>query len=317
MKRTPLRRSPLASRAKALSSGSPRSHADALLEKLGQTLYSFPEWGLVTEVRNHAGPGAPEVLRRADGLARNFYPLGGRSRIHFFEVKIDRWDWTRELKNPQKRGPFELCCSACYLVVPAPYKRVILTTRELPNRWGLIEVGTGDPVRVVVAEERDAEPPTPAFELAMFRAALARRDRVEAFGEAPLSPVVRLISNTQAQLGCGHLALSPLFKGVPRALPCFSCAAGLPIDRAIVRAAIEDATPDECAEWRALLDEREGKPPCGCPDPDPFHCAKERMLAMAWEPDEAADVAIRVGGCRCACHGRDEAAITRKELGDG
>jgi len=314
VKRSPLRRSPLARvpRAKALPTGSPRSQADALLEKLGETLYAFPQWGLVTEVRSHAGPGAPEVLRRADAIARDFYPPAGR--FHFFEVKVSRKDWQRELADPLKAGPFRLFCSACYLVTPAPYKNVLLSPRELPAGWGLIEVGTGDPIRIVVAEEREAEEPTAGFHAALFRAALARRDRVDVAADAPLSPIVRLISKTQAQLGCGHLSLVPQFKaGVPRAIPCFACVSGLPIDDAIVDAALRQSSPEKRKEWRSLMDELDGKPPCGCRDSDPFYCATECMCGLGWERDEAADVAVRVGGCRCPCHERDAAAITRKE----
>jgi len=300
MKRsTPLRRSaPLAPRAKPLSF--PRTHADALLEKLAETLYARPEWGLVTEVRNHAGRGGPEVLRRADGIARDLYPPPGRHRFHFLEVKLSRADWREELKNPAKRGPFELHCNACYLVVPAPYKNVT-SLAELPPRWGLIEVGTGEPRRVVLAEERDAEPPTEGFERALFCAALARRDHLEAFGEAPLSPIVKIVDRMQAQLGCGHMALLPLLKALPRALPCFSCEAGLPADRVVVRAALRASNQEERDEYRALLDELDGKA-CACRDADPVFCMKLQLEGLGLPILKAAELAMSFG-CRCACHG--------------
>jgi len=299
---TLLRRGALASRPKPLPLGAfPRSHADHLLEKLGETLYGRPRWGLVPEVRSHAGPGDPDVLRRADAIARDLYPpVGSLHRFHGFEVKTSRRDFLRELADPEKSAPIALFCAAWYLVVPAPWKNVVLRTTELPDRWGLIEIGTGTPEIVIVAEEREAERPTPGFEAALFCAALARGRR-ELASDAPLSAIVRLTGPRQAQLGCGHLTLVPLLKHFPPALPCFSCAAGLPIDNAIVEAAIDQSSREERDRWRERMDRLDGRSSCGCTDTDLYLCMKNRLEALRFPAEDAALTALE-RPCPCRCH---------------
>src|SRR4051794_27338452 len=102
-------------------------------------LYAAPEWALLTEVRN--ATGVHEVLRVADAIAVQLW--GGTWRVHGFELKTSRADWLRELRHPEKCGPLKAFCSAWYLVTPAPWKRVVMSLTELPDRWGLIEIGTG------------------------------------------------------------------------------------------------------------------------------------------------------------------------------
>jgi hypothetical protein len=87
-------------------------------------------------------------------------------------VKLTRKDFLSELEQPEKSGPLHLFCSSWWLVVPAPWKDVLLCLGELPVGWGLLEVGTGEP-RVVVGrpERADAEEPTPGFLKALLRSA--------------------------------------------------------------------------------------------------------------------------------------------------
>ena len=243
-----------APRAKSLAS--PREEAANVVSKLSK-LYRDPEWTLLTEVRTTTG--CPEGLRSADALAINLWPSSGTSLVlHGVEVKLNRSDWLRERKQPEKSGPFKVFCAAWYLVVPMPWKRVVMSTSELPDRWGLIEVGTGAPSIVVQAEEREAEDPTPGFMRALLRAASrAAALREDPDADAPLQPVTRpTLSRHHIGLGCGHVAPRPLAKVMPPRVPCLSCLADHPTDRELVLAALEDAGAEDLRHIATALEGR-------------------------------------------------------------
>lgn len=216
-------------------------------------LYTAPEWALLTQVRNDTG--VCETLRIADAVAVRLWP--GDWRIHGFELKVSRRDWMHELKHPEKSGPLKMFCSAWYLVTPAPWKRVLLSTRELPDRWGLIELGTGAPHIVVAAPERQAEAPEPGFIRSLLRS--ADRDVDEEPDDAPRVLITRLaLSRTHVGLACGHVALRPLAKAkvMPRSLPCHACKDGRASDRAFIEAALEDASLEDLAAYADLIERR-------------------------------------------------------------
>lgn len=228
-----------------------RARAPALIARLRETLYAAPEWALFDQVRSTTGAGV-EVLRTADAIAAHTWGPAETWRLHGLEVKLSRPDWLRELARPEKAAPIKLFCAAWYLVVPAPWKRVVLAAGELPDGWGLLEVGTGDPVVVVEALERDAEQPTTGFLRALLRAAASAQLRAElGADDVPLVPVARALSGQHVGLACGHVLLHPpLTKGRPVPLPCVACAKGLPVDIEVALAAIGDASP---ADRRRLL----------------------------------------------------------------
>ncbi len=217
-------------------------------------LYAPPAWALFTEVRSATGPH--DVLRIADAIAVDTLERP-RWRIHGFELKRDRKDWVREREDPAKSAPLRLFCAAWYLVTPAPWKRVVLSLRELPARWGLIEIGTGGAQVVQPAPERDAEEPSAPFLQALLRAAArSAEDRRAALRSAedrvPQVEITRPgLSRERVGLACGHTAARPLAKALPRAAPCWSCADGQPTDRELVEAAIRDASEDDRARCSA------------------------------------------------------------------
>jgi hypothetical protein len=132
---------------------SPRPRAAAvppaprLLSKLRQ-LYALPLWALFPEVRSTIGVDI-EGLRTADAVALRTAGTSERWEVHGFELKVSRSDWRRELRSPHKAARVGRFCTAWWLVVPAPWKAIVLATSELPEGWGLIEVDKGGP-RVVV-----------------------------------------------------------------------------------------------------------------------------------------------------------------------
>jgi hypothetical protein len=244
--------------AHARPRGEGREHARALVSKLRESHYASPDWLLVDEVR---GMGVEhDVLRQADAIGVCMSGPKHRLSLHGFEVKTSRADFLREIKRPEKSGPLKLFCDAWYLVVPCPWKRIVLSTDlELPAGWGLWEVGTGDPVHVAEAVHREAEAPTPAFIRGLFRATM-REGAVGAdvAGGAPLVPIARKLSRSHLALLCGHPAPAPLAKpnAWPRALPCEGCAQDLPTDLEVVLGAIGDAGPEALDAIEAALRQR-------------------------------------------------------------
>lgn len=166
------------------------------------------------------------------------------------------------LGSPEKSAPIKAFCSAWYLAVPAPWKRIVLSLRELPRSWGLLEVGTGKPNVVLMAEERRAEEPTPGFLRALLRAAsrdaaAAAELGIEDVAGAPLVEVNRPgLSHQNVGLECGHVVRRPLAKGHRPRLPCSGCANGRPPDREFIEAAIDDARDEDLRAFRQRIDER-------------------------------------------------------------
>lgn len=220
-------------------------------------LYPAPGWALFTEVRS--ATGTCDVLRYADAVAVDLWPRGPGWRLFGFEVKVSRADWLRERKRPEKSAPIKLFCAAWYLVTPAPWKNVVINLHELPERWGLIEIGTGRANIVRLAEERDAEEPTPGFVRALLRAA-AHDDAAAAEGDDDQAPLVEInrprLSRSHVGLLCGHVAPRPLAKTQPRRLPCFGCAEGRPTDRQLIEAAIDEASNEDLRALAARIEAR-------------------------------------------------------------
>ena len=99
--------------------------------------YCQPEYASFFEVSN--GTGVNGGSRYMDGLAMSLWPSRGLE-LHGFEFKVDRGDWTRELKNPAKA---ELMAERCHYwtVITA---NDIVRPGEMPTGWGhMILTGRG------------------------------------------------------------------------------------------------------------------------------------------------------------------------------
>lgn len=210
-------------------------------------------WAFFTQVRNAIGISAS--LRIVDAIAACLVGPGPLE-LHAFEVKESRKDWQRELEDPDKSGAFRLFCTAFWIVVPAPWKRVVLHPSELRETWGLIEVGPGDPKVIVEARCRVAEPPTEDFLRALLAAADRRPGPGEEVNEAPRRLITRRLSRDLVGLECLHTAPRPLVKVAPRELPCVPCAEGRPPERAVIEAALEDASAEDLARYSAAITRR-------------------------------------------------------------
>ena len=103
----------------------------ATLEDLLLVRYGEPKWLAVFDVGNGTGS---KCRRRADALAMNMWPSRD-VRLHGFELKVSRGDFTRELATPEKAKAFSRFCDHWWMVT-APG---ICKASELPDDWGLLE----------------------------------------------------------------------------------------------------------------------------------------------------------------------------------
>jgi hypothetical protein len=126
-----------------------------------------PEWATFFEVADSTGFGRHRI---ADAVAMNTWRSRGMA-VHGFEVKTDRGDWLRELKNPQKSAPVQRFCDRWHVVIDDPE---IVRDGELPETWGLLVLKGRKLVQVKEAPKLEAEPLTRGFVAALLRAASAR-----------------------------------------------------------------------------------------------------------------------------------------------
>ncbi len=223
-----------------------RNHERALAGKL-VARYPSDRWALVPQVRSALG-GQPEGLRIADLLAVAFWP-SDQGRVELIEIKVSATDLGRE--TPEKSAPFAEYASACWIAVPSPWHRVVHAKSDLPDGWGLLSLGMGEPAVIVPAPVRRREKRLSPFALALLRAAVASVDEHPAL-DAPLVEVIRpFLSRGHVGLACHHAVMS-LAKKMPHKLPCLECRDGRPTDAEAIEAAIRDATPEQRARYAAL-----------------------------------------------------------------
>jgi hypothetical protein len=134
---------------------------DALKER-----YPAPEYALFFEVAN--GVGAHH-RRYADAMAMSLFPSRGLD-LHGFEVKTDRGDWRRELKDPEKADEIAAYCDYWWVVLP---NLEIVKLEEVPRPWGVLVLQEdGKTLRQVKkATELDAKPLDRAFVACILRRA--------------------------------------------------------------------------------------------------------------------------------------------------
>jgi hypothetical protein len=114
--------------------------------------YRTPELAFLEQVRNRTGYDAASP-RYADVLAMNLYASRGME-LHGIEVKVDRRDWLREARDPDKAESVAQYCHRWWVAAPP---RVVLLD-ELPDGWGLY---TFDDGRLAVSRPAPAREPVP------------------------------------------------------------------------------------------------------------------------------------------------------------
>lgn len=126
--------------------------------------YLAPEWAIFFEVAN--GPGS--LLRRyADAIAMSLFPSRGLD-IHGFEVKVNRGDWIKELKQPEKAEEIAQFCDFWWVVAGGDD---VVKLDEVPKNWGLL-VSNGKELRQKKKCERlEPQPLSRKFVAALLRRA--------------------------------------------------------------------------------------------------------------------------------------------------
>lgn len=137
-------------------------HAHDLLDVVEQKQFPHPGHALLREVRNAVGWS--RFSRSADGLVISLWPSRG---VWFggLEVKVERRDLLRELKDPAKSTEIQQYCNYWWLVTPPRLAKL----EELPVTWGLIEVDGAKCAVVKQAPELKPEPLHPTFVAAVLR----------------------------------------------------------------------------------------------------------------------------------------------------
>src|SRR3990167_4818231 len=105
------------------------------LEILISERYCAPAWAFLPQVRN--GTGILSTVRTADAIAMSLWPSRGMD-LHGFEIKISRYDWQKELQNPEKAEEIAAFCDYCWIVTPDELGKSIIDRGELPTNWGLL-----------------------------------------------------------------------------------------------------------------------------------------------------------------------------------
>jgi len=118
--------------------------------------YAEPEWAVFEQVG--------VSTRYADAIAVNLWQSRGYA-IHGFEIKTERGDWLRELKQPEKAEPFYNYCDYWWVVAP----KGIVKEDELPPNWGLLEAGVSRMKISVDAPKLTPSPITRAFFASLIR----------------------------------------------------------------------------------------------------------------------------------------------------
>jgi hypothetical protein len=121
------------------------------------------EYVIMEEVSDAAGFNRS---RSADALAMSLWPSRGLHLLGF-EIKVNRGDWLRELKDPAKAEAIAQYCD--YWIMLAP--KGLIPPSELPATWGLWELDGSALRGTVQATKLNAATCSRSFLAALLRRA--------------------------------------------------------------------------------------------------------------------------------------------------
>lgn len=195
-------------------------HAGDLLDRLRRR-YPAPQYALFAEV----GDETSGRSRSADAIAMGLWRSRG-IELQGFEIKVDRRDWVRELKNPEKAEPIARFCDRWWIVVSDPE---IVKEGELPVSWGLIAPRANDLVAVVEAPKLDAVPMTRAFLAALMRAAHKVSPNEKAVADARRAGIEIGRERERTRFG-GDAEMRRELESLRRSVAAFETTSGVKID---------------------------------------------------------------------------------------
>ncbi len=134
-----------------------------VFERLGH-VFPPPAFVLLPQVRNQTG--FDRRVRTIDALAVSVFPSRG---LHFIgiEIKVTKYDWRRELANPEKADSIQKYCRHWYVAAPEG----VVPEAEVPETWGLIEVKDRSAKIARKAPALEPTVPDARFVCAVLRAA--------------------------------------------------------------------------------------------------------------------------------------------------
>jgi hypothetical protein len=138
------------------------STASEVLDTLQKKLWVDGAYAFMREVQN--GTGYDRQARRVDALVVSCWPSRGIFAMGV-EVKVDRQDWLKELKTPQKSADIQKYCKQWWVATTPG----IVKDGELPRTWGLIEVEGGKCTIVEKAPDLEATEPSWSFVASVLR----------------------------------------------------------------------------------------------------------------------------------------------------
>lgn len=103
--------------------------------------FPAPAWAFLEQVAD--GTGARQH-RWADAVAMSVWPSRGYD-IHGIEIKVSRYDWLHELRQPKKSTAVQQYCNRWWIATPDD---AIIMPGELPPTWGWMVV-KGKTMKVV------------------------------------------------------------------------------------------------------------------------------------------------------------------------
>lgn len=134
--------------------------------------FESQEYAVFEEVRSETGFGRGPI-RTADMIAMGLWPSRGLD-IHGIEIKVDRGDWLKEKRDPEKAERIARYVDHWWLAVS---DKDLVRDGELPAGWGLMALMKGRMHTVKVAPKRKAAPLDRRFIASLLRAAQRHRDR--------------------------------------------------------------------------------------------------------------------------------------------
>lgn len=144
-------------------------------------------WVVADHVR--ATLGYSRTQRIADFVAADKYPgypYGSTLAFHWHEVKVDRGDWLRELREPEKSEVFRRHMHHWWIVAPSTD---IVHLDEVPEGWGLIVTGAKGMRARVKGPRHEPEPMPADMVISLMSAAARTAHRAPLNRDAPVAHV--------------------------------------------------------------------------------------------------------------------------------
>jgi hypothetical protein len=186
----------------------------------------MPEWATFFEVRDEAGFNA---RRAADCVAMNLWPSRGLV-VHGVEVKVERRDWLRELKDPAKSATIQRFCDFWWLAVS---DEKIVKRDEVPETWGLLVLRGKSLVAVKEAPKLKAVTLVRGFVAALLRNAtsgLIAKASVDEIVKERIEQHDRLKTHHQSFEEEALGRVTKAFKGLQDRVKAFKEASGIDIN---------------------------------------------------------------------------------------